>query len=60
MNRPPRAPHYHHCLAPTLANLNSSAFEGARHRLHLRSKSKKNLAAKFGECGTLTFTVSFE
>ena len=41
-------------------DLKPPAFEGARHRLHLRSKSKKNLAAKFGECGTLTFTVSFE
>ena len=40
-------------------DLKPPAFEGARH-MHLRSKSKKNLAAKFGECGTLTFTVSFE
>jgi len=30
------------------------------YRLHLRSKSSKNVAAKFGECGSLTFTVSFE
>jgi hypothetical protein len=41
-------------------DLKPPAFEGSRHRLGLRSKSKKNLAANFGECGTLTFTVSFE